>query len=82
MGYKWLRRILPSLSRDRVRAHKTVVNFPPPDDVSDLLEFFDCEMRGSLLVSVKVRLKNIDAARARMRVLEFKVFLKGDGVVV
>ena len=36
--------VADSLSRDRVGAPKTVVNFPPPDDLSDLLKFTDCIM--------------------------------------
>ena len=70
-----------SLSRDRVGAPNTVVNFPPPDDLSGLLEFTDCIMKGnSLLVFVKVTLKNRDAARAAMRGIKSRVFLKGDGI--
>ena len=33
-----------SLSRDRVGAPNTVVNFAPRDDLRDLLKFTDCIM--------------------------------------
>ena len=55
------------------------MNFPPPDDLSGLLKFTDCIMKEkSLLVFVKVTLKNREAARAAMRGIQPTVFLKGD----
>ena len=68
--------VADSLSRDRVGAPNTVVNFPPPDDLSDLLEFTDCIMeKKSLLVFVRVTLKNREAAKAAMRGIQPYVFL-------
>ena len=75
--------VADSLSRDRVGAPNTVVNFPPPDDLSGLLKFTDCIVKEkSLLVFVKVTLKNEEAARAAMRGIQPTVFLMGDDFVI
>ena len=75
--------VADSLSRDRVGASNTVVNFPPPDDLSNLLEFTDCVMvKKSLLASVTVTLKNREAAEAAMRRIQPYGFLIGHDFVI
>ena len=75
--------VADSLSRDRVGAPNTVVNFPPPDDLSNLLEFTDCVMvKKSLLASVTVTLKNREAAEAAMRGIQPYRFLIGHDFLI
>ena len=70
--------VADSLSRDRVGASNTVVNFPPPDDLSNLLQFTDCVMvKKSLLAKVEVTLKNREAAASAIRGIQPYRFLIG-----
>ena len=74
--------VADTLSRDKKGALNTLVNFPPPADLSHLFEFKECKMvnEDTLLGSVTVILKNRETADKAMREIQPYCFLTGDGL--